>query len=110
MTEIRKMKLIGLTIAACLLASPAMACTVAKNGDYLLTSGDPTLPVLMHDGKFIQCSSVLSAEGYAGQVMDCGTGPKPLRLGSHRTYVWGDRVFSITTNCPAVPDSMRAEH
>jgi hypothetical protein len=102
------MKLTVLALAMCLATSSAMACSVSKGGDYLLSSGDPLLPVLFHKGKFIQCSSALNATGsYAGQVMECGGPARPIQ-NTDVGIKWGATLFTVAkTTCPALPGSLR---
>jgi hypothetical protein len=95
-----------LLVALLLLAGvvPGFACSKAANGDYLIATKDPTLPVLMHGGTFSLCSSVVNAEGtYAGQVMDCGHGALPLRNPDGGGVLWGTQLFIHTDKCPTVP-------
>jgi hypothetical protein len=96
--------LVVLVIAATV--SGANACSVSKNGDYLIPSMDPTLPVLMHHGKFIQCSSVF--DPVSGQVLDCGTGAKQIRNPHAGGVLWGTRIFKHTDKCPVLPAQFQA--
>lgn len=95
------MKLTVLILALCLSVSSAEACSISKDGDYLISSGDPLLPVLWHRGKFIQCSSVFDPG--KGQVLDCGDGARPIRNPDGGGALWGDVLFKHTDDCPALP-------
>ena len=101
------MKLAVLVLALCLSASSALACSVSREGDYLIASGDPLLPVLWHAGKFFQCSSVF--DPVQGQVLDCGHGSKPMRNPESGGVLWGTVLFKHTDKCPALPPSLRNE-